>query len=550
MNTAGIAATNTSFKHYSHSKSFVRRIVTKHTVKSAGLFGLIVGIYIYIKAESFLTTYATETSRHKLASSLGSNVGIEALLGVAHKIETVGGYAAWNFLCLVAAAGAVWGLLIATKMFRGEEDSGRWELFLSGLTTSRKAATNAIMGLISGLVVMYVFISAFALLIGRLHGSNLTTSACLFFSLSLITGALEFIAVGVIASQLMAVKSRAAGLSAMVFGVFYMIRLVADTTNAHWLLNFSPLGWIEKLQPLYDSQAIWLVPIGLFSATLFGLAIYLAGKRDVGESIFADKDVSKPRTMLLKSPIGLAFRINRAVTLAWVGAIAFAGFVYGLLAKTAAQAISQSTKTEKIIHRLALGGGAVASFMGITFFLIMLLLMYYSISAVGRMREDEAKGYLDNLFVRPISRMRWLLGRLIIIFGSILSAGILGGVAAWIGEASQHGGVSFRTVFLACLNAIVPAVLVVGTCIFALGIKPRLTIVMGYIVIGWSFIVAMLSSGLNLNHWLLDSSILHQVAFAPAVAVNWTSDSIILMIGVVLLTIGALVFNKRDLQGE
>ncbi len=34
--------------------------------------------------------------------------------------------------------GAVWGLLTATRLLRGEEDAGRWELLLAGQTTRER----------------------------------------------------------------------------------------------------------------------------------------------------------------------------------------------------------------------------------------------------------------------------------------------------------------------------------------------------------------------------------------------------------------------------
>ena len=52
----------------------------------------------------------------------------------------------------VIILGAIWGLLIATRSLRGEEDAGRWELFLSGRTTRGRAAVQAAIGLGVGFV--------------------------------------------------------------------------------------------------------------------------------------------------------------------------------------------------------------------------------------------------------------------------------------------------------------------------------------------------------------------------------------------------------------
>ena len=469
-------------------------------------------------------------------------------------INTVPGYVTWNFLCLIAAGGAIWALLIATKTLGGEEDNGRWELLLSGQTTARKATINSLWGLYSGVVVIFILLSVSVIGIGRLHDVQFTSSSSVFFALSLILGAAEFIAVGALASQLMSVRSRAAGLSAVIFGVFYMTRLVADTTSAHWFLNVSPLGWIERLQPMYASQPIWLIPIVGFILSLTFIAIYLSGKRDLGESILADNSSPKPRMRLLNSSFGAAFRLTRASIIGWISAVILSSFLYGLLAKNAAQSLlgNQSSTTVRTLRQLTQANNtrSTAEFMGLTFFIIMVLVMFYAASAIGQLRGDEAEGYLDNFLVRSISRIRWIFGRIFLILIFIISAGILSGLSGWLGQASQHGGVSLSSILGAGANAMVPAVLVLGIGIFAVGVAPRQASIFTYAVIGWSFLMVMLSSGLNLNHWLLDTSILHQVTFAPAISPNWKVNGVIIAISVILVVFGTIRFNKRDLQGN
>jgi ABC-2 type transport system permease protein len=532
-------------------KTTAGRFIAKRTLRSSLILGVILSLYMLIKASSYIKAYPSEIARQKLAESLGGNVGIEALLGVAHRIDTVSGYLTWNFLCLIAATGAIWALVVATKTFRGEEDAGRWELFLAGQTTPRRAAINAFAGLASGLLLLYIVIALAVLSIGRLNNAGFSDSAGLFFSLSLVAGAAEFMAVGAVASQLMPVRSRAAGVSAAVFGLFYMVRLIADSTTAHWLLNFSPLGWIERLQPMYNARPMWLLPIGGFVIVLIATAVWLAGRRDLYEGIVADKDTATPKTSLLHSPLAAVLRLNCTVIAGWLAAVAAIAFLYGELAKSAAQ-IVDSASVKPLLSRLAQSAHtqAVLTFLGFTFFFVTLVIMVYVANALGRMRSDEANGYLDNFLVRPLSRLRWLSGRVLLIVLGVIVACLISAVAAWAGEASQHVGVSIRTLLLAGANNIAPTLLVLGIGVFAYGIIPRLTSLLAYGAIGWSFLVTMLSSGLNINHWLLDTSIFHQVALAPAVNANWSTDAVLLIVGLVLGVIGAVRFNQRDLQGD
>jgi putative exporter of polyketide antibiotics len=50
------------------------------------------------------------------------------IFGVAHHLDTVGGYAAYHAIGVGGIIAAVWGLLAGTRLLRGEEDTGRWEL--------------------------------------------------------------------------------------------------------------------------------------------------------------------------------------------------------------------------------------------------------------------------------------------------------------------------------------------------------------------------------------------------------------------------------------
>jgi ABC-2 type transport system permease protein len=54
----------------------------------------------------------------------------------------------------------------------------------------------------------------------------------------------------------------------------------------------------------------------------------------------------------------------------------------------------------------------------------------------------------------------------------------------------------------------------------------------------------------SLNHWVLDTSVFHQMAAAPAVAPSWTADAILVAIGVASALIGGIAFSRRDLASE
>ncbi|HUC87018.1 MAG TPA: ABC transporter permease subunit [Candidatus Saccharimonadales bacterium] len=554
MSTANLAAATkpTLNKRFRSPQTVIARFIAKRTAGSAVFWAAVFGVFVASKSIGFVKAYPTAHEQAAVAATFLNNIGIEALLGKPHHVATVAGFTVWSTLCVMSMIGGIWALMLATRNFRGEEDAGRWELLLAGQTTARRAAANTLVGLGAAIAVLYVVSAITFAIVGRVHGIGFGTGAALFFALAAICGAAQFIAVGALASQLMPTRARAAGLSAAIFGACFLARAMADTTSVHWLINVTPLGWIENLQPLTDTQPIWLLPIGGLIFVLSALTIFLAGRRDLGESIFADTDSAKTRTGLLRSPLTAALRLTGPTSLSWLVGIGIAAFFYGLLTKSAAQALNQTLSAEHIINQLAHVSQSLGAttFLGIVFLLQITMIMAYAASAVGRMREDEAEGYLDNLLVRPVSRLRWLLGRVFLAVVVIVVAGLLTTLGTWAGEINQQTGVSFHTLLLAGINTLAPALLILGIGVFALGITPRLTTVIAYGVIAWTFLIEMVSSGLNLSHWVLDTSILYHVALAPAANPKWGSDAVLAGIGLALGVIGALVFNYRDLEPE
>jgi hypothetical protein len=217
----------------------------------------------------------------------------------------------WRSLGLVSLIGAVWALLSATKQLRGEEDAGRWELLLAGQTTRRHAAAQAIAGLLVGLSVLWVVTAVITAAVGRRSDTAFSIRAALFLSVALASSPLMFLAVGALTSQLAATGRQAAGMAAAVLGAAFVLRLAADSgTGLTWARWLSPLGWIDELRPLTGTRPVALAPILAFTIVVAALAVYLAGRRDLGASVVPDRSTARPRTRLLGTPLGLAVRLK------------------------------------------------------------------------------------------------------------------------------------------------------------------------------------------------------------------------------------------------
>ncbi|HUB93478.1 MAG TPA: ABC transporter permease subunit [Verrucomicrobiae bacterium] len=543
-----------NFQYFRSPRTVIARFVAKRTLKSAVVTAFIFGVYFASKTIGFVKAYPTVVGREKFAHSFGNNTGMNALLGTPHNLGTISGYANWNVLGVVTIMGAIWALLLATRYFRGEEEAGRTDLLLTGHTTASRAAFSTLVGLSADLLLFFVIVAVLFIGVGKYQGIGFTTGSSLFFALASVASAAFFLAVGAITSQLMPTRTRATTVGVVVFGLSFILRAAADTTNAHWLLNITPLGWIEKLQPLVGSQPIWLLPTFASTFVLFALAVWIASQRDVGDSVFADRNTAKPRTGLLRSPFLTALRLTGAQSVGWLTAITAMAYLYGSLTKSVIQAFNGEGKggVHKVLKHLTSSGNVsfATIFLGAIFLLLMAAVMGYVASAMGKVRGDEADGYVDNFLVQPVSRYRWLGGRVLLVTIVGLLACLLASLGIWAGEASQHVGIPIHELLEAGANMTAPILFTLGATTLVMGIAPRFTSLVGYCVLGWSFLVTLLASGGNLSHWILDTSLLHQTTLAPAVAPNWSVNTWMIAIGLGLCAIGMLAFQNRDLESD
>jgi ABC-2 type transport system permease protein len=100
------------------------------------------------------------------------------------------------------------------------------------------------------------------------------------------------------------------------------------------------------------------------------------------------------------------------------------------------------------------------------------------------------------------------------------------------------------------LNVIPPALCLLGIGVLAVGVWPRASSYVVYAVLTWSLLVEIIGGIGAISHWVLDTSIFHHMAAAPAVAADWGTGGWMITIGAACAVIGAAAFRLRDLQGE
>ena len=160
------------------------------------LWGYIFGVVVASSAVSYSTIYKTQAEREHLAAAFGSNKASSALFGPAPQLQTVAGFTVFKSFMTLIILGGVWGLLTGTRLLRGEEDAGRWELLLTGQTTRKGATTQALVGLSAGAVTLWAITALITVLAGQDSKVRIAAGPALFFALALVTTPIMFLAVG------------------------------------------------------------------------------------------------------------------------------------------------------------------------------------------------------------------------------------------------------------------------------------------------------------------------------------------------------------------
>ena len=109
-----------------------RALTARKAVRSGVIWGYIFGIAIASSAISYTRIYKTHGPAGRAGGRLRLEQGDERPVRPGPQLQTVAGFTVFKISMTLMLLGAVWGLLTSTRLLRGEEDNGRWELLLAG----------------------------------------------------------------------------------------------------------------------------------------------------------------------------------------------------------------------------------------------------------------------------------------------------------------------------------------------------------------------------------------------------------------------------------
>ncbi len=508
-------------------------------------FAALFAAYAYVQPVGYRDAYPTLADRLGFARSFAGNDALRLFYGYPYDPLSVGGYTAWRVGGTVAIVAAAYGLLAAVRALRAEEDSGHAELVLAGAVGRLGYFAAAMAGIAAGAVLLWL-----AELAGFVLG-GLPVGASAYLALATASVIPVFVGVGAICSQLAPTRRLALELGSAVVTLSLLLRVVADTgSGASWLRWATPLGWAELARPFAHPQPLALIAPALTALALLALAARLAAHRDVGTGILAARESPPPRSRLLGSTTSQALRSELPSLAIWIVTVGAFAFVLGMVSNS----ISSAGISARVRRELArFGAGSIltpSGYLSFVFIFFVLAVSLFLCAQAGAARQEESEGRLETLLALPVSRARWLSGRLAIALAGAVAVALAAGLLSWAGAVSQGAEVSSPDMLAAGANCLPVALLFGGLAVLAYAVVPRAAAGLSYGIVAVAFLWYLIGQVLGVPHWLVEATPFAHVGLVPAQPFRPGAAVVMIGIGAAATLIAVAAFERRDLTGS
>ena len=515
----------------------------------AVVVGLVTAVSVYATATAYLRTYPTAALRQQAAAVVGADSGLRILLGPINDIATVGGYTVYKNFVFLTLLGAVWAVLAGTRVLRGEEDAGRWQLQLAGATTPARATGATLAGLFAAVGLVGALGAAGALACTTDPALGMGATGAFLHASTLLAVPAVFAAVGALASQLARTRRTATGLGLGVVAAAFVLRMGADAgPSSAWLGWLTPFGWVERVRPYTSDDGRPLLLCVLAVAVLATLTVWAAGRRDVGDGLVAAREERPVRARGLGSALGLSLRLELPTLVAWVTGAVVTGFVMGIFAEVVRAAFPASM--EEMLARYGVRGTPLQEFLGIAFLLLATVVALLPAAQVGAAVGEQTSGRLTAVLAAAVDRRAWFGGRLALTAGAVVVSEVLGAAGVLAGAALRGLDVGAGSLLGAGLNVVPTALVALGVGAVVVSLAPRLAAPAVYAVVVWSVFADLLAPLSGALEPLQKVSLFHTMALLPGADPDPVAIAVTTLVGLGLCTVAVVAFGRRDLAAD
>ncbi|MFW3170407.1 ABC transporter permease [Geodermatophilus sp. CPCC 206100] len=517
--------------------TLVRATLRRERVRLPVWIAVAAGL-VATQSVSSQAVYDTPADLAAYQASVGSNAATIALAGPPVGLDTVAGAVAFEISAFVVLVTTLMVMTTTGRHTRGDEEAGRTELLRATRVGRHAPVLAAVLVSTLACVVTAVAIGAVATATGLPAGGSFLLGA------SVGAAGLVFTGVTAVAAQVTGSLRAAYGIVGTVFAVAFVLRAVGDI-EGNALVWTSPIGWAQAVHPYSGNRAWPLLVCLAATAVLLAAAVALLDRRDLGAGLLASRPgpASAPRSLL--SPLGLAFRLQRAALFGWTAGLILLGLVYGALAESVETLFADNPEARAFLPD---ADSLVDAYLATTLAINALLAGAYAVSAVLRARAEESAGRAEPVLATATSRAAWLGSHAAVaLLGSALlvlaSGAAIGAVrAAATGDPAELGRL------VAAALGHLPAVWVLAGVALALtGLLPRAAAAGAWTAVAYVAVTTLLAGSLDWPGWIDDLSPLSWTPAVPVEPERALPLAVLTAVAAGLAALGLAAFRRRDL---
>lgn len=498
----------------------------------------VLGLYaiVALTAVSITSLYGTPAELQTYAASTDTPA-LRMLNGDVAGLDTLGGVLVNELGFVVAFALPVLAISLTGRGTRREEEAGRLELLLASRMGRQAPLVAAVLLGLAALLALSVLTAVTFVAAGT------DTLGALLYGLDLLAFGAVFVALTAVLAQVFGHQRSVWGAGLAIALTSYILRGIG-AVDGTWVVWLSPHGWYDEAAPFGEPQATPFVLAAATTLVLLALALRLSAGRDVGGSLIAARTGPHRATAWLRTPIGLALREHRGVTLGWALLVGILMGTYGGLTQTVLDAFAGNPELAQFI---AGGGEALVEAMAAMFVLMLAMLVVgYVLQSLGSLRKEETSGRLELQLSEARGRVVWLLPHLLVVAVGALVVGGVGAVALALSTAASLEDSSWvGTLVVAGVSHLPVLLLFAGLSVALFGWLPRVQPVV-WAVFAVAAVLSYMGPGLDLPTSLVEWSPFGLVGTVPAEDVDVTGSLIAGVGGLVLLGLGVVGFTRRD----
>ena len=506
----------------------------------AWLLGITMLLSFFARALSQITE--TEEQRQDLSRIMEGAVGAVFGPGYGRDDITAERYIVGVYGLFFFVLAALMSMLLVARHTRVEEQNGRAELVRSNVV-GRHAPLTA---------VLIVAVGANALLAlmlgGTMTANGFDGGEGLLLGASVGAVGLVFAGFTALSVQVTEHSRAATGIAGAMLGAAWMVRVAGDMISDYGspLSWFSPLAWSNQTRPYVDGRWWPLLPSVGLAVAVAAAGYALSARRDVGAGLVSARAGQPVAARWLRSPLAVAFRLQRASLIWWTVALAAFGLMYGGFADQVADPEEMSE------DRLELFGGSVDTvvdgYLGVITLFTAVLAGIMMVLGVQAVRSEETKGRAEPVLATATSRRAWFGSYVVVLSLGLVGLLLVAGFATGAGAAASVGDGSYVWKMTLAQLAHAPGVLVLlGIAALLFGMLPR-AIGVTWAVLGSSLYIGLFGSIMDLPQWARNLSPMDHTGQPPLDDISWSAAMILLVIAAGLAAAGLAGFRRRDLE--